>query len=156
MNSCNKWIHCFKQMNSFMRHGEKRIKWIHWKIDKKVNSYTAKLVQMNATVLPPPLLPPCNPASPLLTAAELPPPPSPPPLHCQCHPCAADVSAALSVAAAPLSHCLRRSANAATLLPLITPCCRCHASTTLLPCCFCWRCQMSKLKHKLEVVMQSN
>jgi hypothetical protein len=36
-------------------------------LTKKMNSYTAKLVQMNATALPPPLLLPCNPATSLLT-----------------------------------------------------------------------------------------
>ncbi len=156
MNSCKKGIHCFKQMNSFIRRGEKRIGWVHWNIDKKMNSYTAKLVQMNATALPPLLLPPCNPASPLLTAAKLPPPLLPPSLCCWWCPHTADASAALPAAAVPLPHCLCCSANAATLLLLLTPCCRCHASATLLPGCFCWRCRMSELIHKLEVAMQSN
>jgi hypothetical protein len=90
-----------------------------------------------ANALPPLLLLPCNPASPLLTNAELPPPPSPPPLHCQHPPCAADASTMLLATAAPLPRCLRRSANAATALPLLTPCCRFRASAALLPCCFC-------------------
>jgi hypothetical protein len=36
-------------------------------LTEKMNSYTAKLVQMNATALSPLSLLPCNPASPLLT-----------------------------------------------------------------------------------------
>jgi hypothetical protein len=90
-----------------------------------------------ATALPLPLLPPCNPAFPLLTAAELPQLPSPPPLRCQRRPRAADASAALPAATVLLPPCLQRSANAATPLPLLTPCCRCRASIALLPCCFC-------------------
>jgi hypothetical protein len=76
-------------------------------LTKKMNLYTEKLVQMNATALLPPLLPSCNPASPLITTAELPPPPSPPPLHCQCHPCVADASAALPAMLPPplCQHC---------------------------------------------------
>ncbi len=146
----------FKQMNSFIRRGEKGLDEFIEILTKKMNSYTAKLVQMNATSLPPPLLPPCNPAPPLLTAAELLLPLSLPPLRCQCRPCTADASAALPAAAAPLLRCLRRSANAATPLPLLTLCCRCRASAALLLCCFCWCCRMSELKHKLEVGMQSN
>ncbi len=48
-----------------------------------------------------------------------------PPLCFRRRPCAANASAALAVAV-PLLHCLRRSANTATVLPLLTLCCRCR------------------------------
>jgi hypothetical protein len=51
---------------------------------------------------------------------------SPPPLRCHRRPCAADASAALPAVATPLLRCLRRSANTATALPLLTPRCRCR------------------------------
>jgi hypothetical protein len=46
-----------------------KIRWIHYKIRRQMNSLTAILVQMNATAIPQLLLPPCpcNPATPLLT-----------------------------------------------------------------------------------------
>jgi hypothetical protein len=72
-------------------------------LTKKRNSCTAKLVEMNATALLPQLLPPCNPASPLLTALPL----------CQhCHP----APAANTVLQMP---CFRRAA--AVLLLLMLP-----------------------------------
>ncbi len=79
------------------------------------------------------------------TTAELPPLPSPPPLRCH----AGNASAALPAIAAPLHCCLRRSADAATALPLLTPRCRCrlraacfrHAAAMLILLTLPPRCQ---------------
>jgi hypothetical protein len=49
---------------------------------------------------------------------------SPPPLRCSRCPHAAYASAALPTIATLLPCCLHRSANAATTLPLLKPCCR--------------------------------
>jgi hypothetical protein len=62
------------------------------------------------TALPPP-------AARLPAAAELPPPPPPPQMRFRRLPCTPDAVAAMPAVAAPLPRCLRRSANAAAVLP---------------------------------------
>ena len=66
----------------------------------------------------------------------------PPPLPCcHCCPCAANAFTTLSAIAALLPHCLPRSADAATALPMLLQrfcrCCRAATTTTALlpPCC---------------------
>ncbi len=67
---------------------------------------------------------PSHPAALLLATAKLPPPLSPPPMLCHRRPCTTNTSAMLPTITSPLLRCLCCSADAATALPPLSPCCR--------------------------------